>query len=96
LELAFQQVRGHDALFALVGVVPLPASDLADQPQGTHQLQHGLFGDCPSLFEELDVDPAVPVPAVVLGENLCNSGLQGGPRIGALEAGLVVEERGPG
>ena len=42
------------------------------------------------------MDPAVPVPAVVLFENLCDGGLQGRPGIGAWEAGLVVEERGPG
>jgi hypothetical protein len=67
-ELAFQQVLGHDALFASVGLVSLPASDLADQPQVAHQLQHGLFGDRPPLLQQFGMDPAVPVPAVVLLE----------------------------
>lgn len=48
-----------------------PTSDLG------HQLQHGLLGDRPPLLEQFDMGPAVPVPAVVLLGNLCNSGLQG-------------------
>jgi hypothetical protein len=42
------------------------------------------------------MDPAMPVPAVVLRKNVSDSGLQGRPWIGAIEFGLVVEERGPG
>jgi hypothetical protein len=83
-------------MLALVGVVPLPASDLADQPEGTHQLQNRLLGDRPSLLQQFNMDPAMPVPAVVLRKNVSDSGLQGRPWIGAIEFGLVVEERGPG
>jgi hypothetical protein len=61
-----------------------------------HQLQNRLLGDRPSLLEQFNMDPAVPVAAVVLREDLCNSGLQGRPTIGAIKSGLVVEGRGPG
>ena len=96
VELAFQQIRRNNALLALVRVVALFPPDLADQPQRIHQLKHSLLRDLPALLGQLGLDAAVPVPGAALLENLCNSGLQGGPRIGALEAGLVVEERGPG
>jgi hypothetical protein len=42
------------------------------------------------------VDAAVPVPAMVLLEDLRDRSLDHLLRIGSLEAGLVIEERRPG
>jgi len=84
VELAFQQIRRNNALLALERAVALIPSDLADLPQGTHQLQHSLLRDLPALLDQLGVDASVPGSGAALLKNFCNSGLQGGPRIGAL------------
>jgi hypothetical protein len=66
VELAFQQIRRNNALLALVRAIALFPPDLADQPQRTHQLQHGLLRDLPALLGQLGVDAAVPVPGPAL------------------------------
>ena len=42
------------------------------------------------------MDAAVPIPAMILLENLRDCGPERLFRIGGLEAGLVIEERRPG
>ena len=94
-ELAFQQVRGNNALRALVGTGSCfgPCRSAAG---GTHQLQHGLVGDRPPLLEHFDMDSAMPFLTVVFLKDRSDGGLQGRPTIGAIRPGLAVEERGPG
>jgi hypothetical protein len=48
------------------------------------------------LLAQFGMDAAVSVPAMVLLENLRDCGLECLSRIGGLEPGLVIEERGPG
>ena len=48
------------------------------------------------MIDQFDVDPAVPVPAMVLLGDLRDRGLEVLLRVGGLKPGLVIEERGPG